>query len=950
MVLGNPIVLNLIPSGVNPIVYVNQYDQNYAVEFLLYNGSVPYNIPEGVSIEFGERKGDGYGYVVGVDSTAGSNKVTLTVTQQMTAVAGKNLCDLTIRDMSGFRVATVNFVMLVKKDPIAESVISESEIAYAEQVIEDLGSVAAYKAQLDENTENISAETTARINGDNAATEARSAIIANLAAEVTTRATETTSLQTQINQITSPTGDAPSAAEVENARIGADGTTYSTLGEAIRSNDLELGRAIGDGSSLNILYNKRVQSATVSGVTWTQNTDGSVTATGTASAAAAARTLAGNATTLPDGIIPGKTYYVKYSSTAVQLQVRYAVDGTFISSDSFLTDGVFTIPESTTGCSIRYIVSSGLTVNETVRAVVLNELTNAMLVDQAFMLSAPTKTIIRGEDLDTYLTDGQYRIPSAAVAQEVTNAPEAAPGQLVVFHPTYARDDTNVKIQLFMSTTRNIYMRVANTANEWTVWKQFADQVDVEDVMRLNATTSDGLSTGDDLNTYLTAGQWRVPTTAIGRSLKNRPRDFASTGLLSVMNTHNTNHVYQMLMTNGASNIWIRHIRIDIGTYDNWQSIVNGASGLYSWQGPGFLIHNPDEENADMIEVVSEMLGITISGTTDWIADDGSGNRTIPAAKIYELWDGLQQMYPQYIDAGESIGYSLDTAGGNYAAIKAYYIHPRKTYTNWSGNTVNIDYQSMPTIYLTAGTHGGESSPTWTLFEIFRRAFLTGTIYSAFLTGLQFRVVPVLDMWSYDHKKRYLAAAYNADGTQRVPDADLDLYDANRQCICSDMNNPSYSNLTLQSFAAEAAALTAYLNTHAFGSVEGDSYIDLHNCSYSLGYMTTDDTNLAHDFNVMVDALAKDWAANTTFANGDPVDYYASSTSDHTRQRGTILADPSVEKSYAWFFEKAYASYSSNILEVQQTDGSTGGKYAFAKAFDMTYRWIKTVTEKIKAL
>lgn len=51
-------------------------------------------------------------------------------------------------------------------------------------------------------------------------------------------------MQTQINQIIAPSGEAPSAAEVQNARIGADGVTYGTLGESIRGNDNELKQMI----------------------------------------------------------------------------------------------------------------------------------------------------------------------------------------------------------------------------------------------------------------------------------------------------------------------------------------------------------------------------------------------------------------------------------------------------------------------------------------------------------------------------------------------------------------------------------------------------------------------------------------------------------------------------------------------------------------------------------
>lgn len=61
---------------------------------------------------------------------------------------------------------------------------------------------------------------------------------ASIATESATRAAQDTILQNQISQLISPSGEAPSAAEVTDARIGADGVTYSTLGEAIRTNDL----------------------------------------------------------------------------------------------------------------------------------------------------------------------------------------------------------------------------------------------------------------------------------------------------------------------------------------------------------------------------------------------------------------------------------------------------------------------------------------------------------------------------------------------------------------------------------------------------------------------------------------------------------------------------------------------------------------------------------------
>ena len=74
---------------------------------------------------------------------------------------------------------------------------------------------------------NIDAEATARQSADNT-------LQGNINSEASTRASTDSNLQSQINQIIAPSGEAPSAAEVQNARIGVDGTVYDNAGDAIR--------------------------------------------------------------------------------------------------------------------------------------------------------------------------------------------------------------------------------------------------------------------------------------------------------------------------------------------------------------------------------------------------------------------------------------------------------------------------------------------------------------------------------------------------------------------------------------------------------------------------------------------------------------------------------------------------------------------------------------------
>ena len=278
MVLGSPTKLNLIPSGVMPVVYISQGDAGYDKEFLIYNGDTPYNVPSGVSATIRGTKADNYGVTEAAEVTEGSNLVTVTITEQMVAVAGANLYELVFVNTDGLRVASTNMVWAVKKDALGDSVISESDLDYASQVLDQLQNIVAFKDQLDANTAdiernagNITSETTARIAADNT-------LQANITTEASTRSTEDALLQSQIDQLVAPAGSAPSEAEIINARIGADGMTYDTLGNAIRGQVNELGTMMQCAEITEAL------SLTNSGVTVTNGGDNQIAVYGTATA------------------------------------------------------------------------------------------------------------------------------------------------------------------------------------------------------------------------------------------------------------------------------------------------------------------------------------------------------------------------------------------------------------------------------------------------------------------------------------------------------------------------------------------------------------------------------------------------------------------------------------------------------------------------------------------
>lgn len=107
----------------------------------------------------------------------------------------------------------------------------------------------------------ISAETSARESED-------ASIQSAIATEESTRAAADTFLQSQINQIIAPSGEAPSAAEVQNARIDYYGATHATVGEAIRSIDKASADTLSEIMDTNILMREGQLTVSTSAATW----------------------------------------------------------------------------------------------------------------------------------------------------------------------------------------------------------------------------------------------------------------------------------------------------------------------------------------------------------------------------------------------------------------------------------------------------------------------------------------------------------------------------------------------------------------------------------------------------------------------------------------------------------------------------------------------------------
>lgn len=168
--------INVIPSGVRPVIYLSQYDnQTQALRFLLYKDDTAFQIPSGAAVLINGLKADNTGFSYAATATSG-NSATFSVTQQMTAVAGDVECELRVRTESQI-IGTLNFILRVEPAPLHDdSVLSETDIPLIEQAVNIAANLAEYIQQtLDARDQAVTAATNAGNSATSAATSAASA-------------------------------------------------------------------------------------------------------------------------------------------------------------------------------------------------------------------------------------------------------------------------------------------------------------------------------------------------------------------------------------------------------------------------------------------------------------------------------------------------------------------------------------------------------------------------------------------------------------------------------------------------------------------------------------------------------------------------------------------------------------------------------------------------------
>lgn len=130
--------LDVVPGGVTAVVHVKQYQTGESLVFELFSRFGDFEIST-VYTECTVRgtKSDGNGYSANATCDPINNSVTVQLTEQMTAVAGRQPYEITITESAG-RMITTTFVLDVHRAALdADTVESESVIREVDAVVED---------------------------------------------------------------------------------------------------------------------------------------------------------------------------------------------------------------------------------------------------------------------------------------------------------------------------------------------------------------------------------------------------------------------------------------------------------------------------------------------------------------------------------------------------------------------------------------------------------------------------------------------------------------------------------------------------------------------------------------------------------------------------------------------------------------------------------------------
>lgn len=313
----------------------------------------------------------------------------------------------------------------------------------------------------------------------------------------------------EIAELVAPSGEAPSAAEVTDARIGADGISYTSLGLANRTQFSNLNDSLFAAQLIDILkmWKYPIPAQPLNGVTFTYIDKAKYQISGTASASTVLDIFS-SFTQMPLGMKAGEKYMLHVEGVkGVEFRIFFSTNGSSWNAQTYNIkqmpvggEFVIEVPSNALGVLVRLYVSAGTNVNTlfsaslysaiTLENDVVREISDVIEEEIAGIYSNKINTVG-----DIYITTSGWVFNNNSTTRARTNADN--------YYHLYAGDLIKLKrpdlVRMYLGyrdTTGNYYTR------GW-IQEDFIIPFECDCVVLLSYVTETAISNAEELAQYV---------------------------------------------------------------------------------------------------------------------------------------------------------------------------------------------------------------------------------------------------------------------------------------------------------------------------------------------------------------------------------------------------------------------------------------------------------------